>query len=57
MKVNSKENPGMRNRHRTVSRLVVVATIVAIAAACSTTTTPEPSARVTVTRMDAVRTY
>lgn len=40
MKVNSKENPGMKNRHGYMSRLIVVATIVLVAASCSSTYTP-----------------
>ena len=39
MKVNSKEKPGMINRHRTISRLTVMAVIVLVTAACASTPT------------------
>ena len=39
MKMTSKENPGMDNRHRMLSRLMIIAAIVMVAASCSTSYT------------------
>jgi general secretion pathway protein D len=56
MKVNNKENPGMKNRHAYMSRLVVIITIVLVAASCSPTYTavrPTSTGKIVKTTQEA----